>query len=144
MFAVYGIPDAHLFTNCNDRVVFIYSQPAEDQTAYEEGSARASPFNLPWEFDTIVITDTSRWNLAILEKVIARMERYRTKRAYILLEDASHCCYATIQSYSLAPPYRVRPIGYLDSPMTIEMLSFSVGMLISDKELCSKLDLCDP
>lgn len=109
-FAKHGLPDVHLYTNANERLVYAYSQCASDQTARGEGSLREEPKHLVWSFDTVLITNTETWNVSTVESMLTHMARDKTGAAYVIAKDSNCSVFRVLQKHSVIAPMRIESV----------------------------------
>lgn len=130
-FATHGIPEVHMYTNFNEKLVFRYSQTSEDQTARDDGVLSETPRNTLWNFASVVITDTDRWNVRAFDDVLGLMRRGGTGFTYILLRDTQHVCFNVIRGYVIKPAYRIRPLGFENVELSKLPVILIVGTIYS-------------
>lgn len=106
LFFDYGIPDLHVYTNANDRLVHAYSQACNDQTARAAGAMPRTPEYTNWGTGCIVVSNTNAWRGKEANQFLAHMLRDGTRLAYVYLGSnshdandifARHCAYAPVR-----------------------------------------------
>lgn len=133
LFVENGIPEAHMYTNCNDRLVHTYSQRVEDQTARDSGATTLPPEWTRWSYISVVITDTDRWNIKAFQNVISKMKKDGTGSAYILLHNSTHICFQSIDRHSITLPVTLKAISSSELNTLALPVVLHVGIATTEK-----------
>lgn len=141
LFVEHGIPEAHMYTNCNERLVHTYSQRVEDQTAKDSGVTALPPDWTSWSYTSIVITDTDRWNVRALENVVSKMKRDNTGFAYILFSGGTHVCIPIAERYSITSPVIAQSMGDSATQLSALPIIFCIGIHLGDRLAHRHLDV---
>lgn len=125
LFTQYGIPEVHMFSNAKDRIVYAYTQSVSEQMAVTDGHIVGDPQRVHWNYTSIVITDTTRWNIDSAVRVISHMTKDGTGKAFVVLQNSDCEAYKYLRHYCIDGPIVIRPVQietYLECNLPVIMI----------------------